>query len=194
MTPPSACKERILKAAEELIGEKGAAHLTLDAVAAKAGISKGGLLYHFKTKKALLEALLQAYCDSVCSSLQEQKRQFTAEAKSELHALLLVYFRSSHRPLHDRRLGVGLLGAIANDPELVAGISPTFDNIHDQLWGKLSSFDPDAAILWLAYKGLCFHELIGKDPFNETQREILAARMLELAENRARAISASTKD
>ena len=36
----------------------GAAHLTLDAVACKAGVSKGGLIHNFPTKDALLEAMV----------------------------------------------------------------------------------------------------------------------------------------
>ena len=35
--------------------------LTLDAVAAEAGVSKGGLLYHFASKPALLEALFDRW-------------------------------------------------------------------------------------------------------------------------------------
>ena len=49
-------RERILEAAERVITEVGAAHLTLDAVAQAAGVSKGGLLYHFPSKESLLVA------------------------------------------------------------------------------------------------------------------------------------------
>ena len=37
---------------------EGAAHLTLDAVAERAGVSKGGLLYNFHTKELLLQAMV----------------------------------------------------------------------------------------------------------------------------------------
>ncbi|MEN6627742.1 MAG: TetR/AcrR family transcriptional regulator [Candidatus Sumerlaeia bacterium] len=50
--------ESILAAAEEVVRESGAVHLTLDAVAARAGVSKGGLLYHFRNKEALIRAML----------------------------------------------------------------------------------------------------------------------------------------
>ncbi|MET7438782.1 TetR family transcriptional regulator [Streptomyces sp. NPDC005496] len=49
-------RERILDAAEELI-TSGQVPPALDAVAAAAGVSKGGLLYHFD-KQALLSALV----------------------------------------------------------------------------------------------------------------------------------------
>ncbi|MFI9123538.1 TetR/AcrR family transcriptional regulator [Streptomyces bikiniensis] len=49
-------RERILDAAEELV-VSGQVPPALDAVAARAGVSKGGLLYHFD-KQALLSALV----------------------------------------------------------------------------------------------------------------------------------------
>ena len=54
---PSA-RDRVLDAYETLLIEHGGAAVTLDAVAAAAGVSKGGLLYHFASKEALAAGLL----------------------------------------------------------------------------------------------------------------------------------------
>ena len=54
---PSA-RDRVLDAYETLLIEAGPAASTLDAVAAAAGVSKGGLLYHFASKDALAAGLL----------------------------------------------------------------------------------------------------------------------------------------
>ena len=40
-------RRRLLDAATAVVRRDGARALTLDAVAAEAGVSKGGLLYHF---------------------------------------------------------------------------------------------------------------------------------------------------
>lgn len=40
-------KKRLLAAASEIVEEEGVVKLTLEAVAQRAGMSKGGLLYHF---------------------------------------------------------------------------------------------------------------------------------------------------
>ncbi len=58
MTEPNA-QTRILDAAELLVRTRGVTGLTLDAAAHAAGVSKGGLLYHFASKEALLDALLK---------------------------------------------------------------------------------------------------------------------------------------
>ncbi|MEV7604956.1 helix-turn-helix domain-containing protein [Paenarthrobacter sp. NPDC089322] len=52
-------KDSVLDAFEALLIEVGERAATLDAVAKRAGVSKGGLLYHFPNKEALISALLE---------------------------------------------------------------------------------------------------------------------------------------
>lgn len=52
-------RTRVLDAAEAIVQARGVAGLTLEAAARDAGVSKGGLLYHFASKEALLDALLR---------------------------------------------------------------------------------------------------------------------------------------
>lgn len=47
----------ILQAAAEVVLKSGAYAMTLEAVAAQAGVGKGGLLYHFPNKEALIEGM-----------------------------------------------------------------------------------------------------------------------------------------
>ncbi|RZQ65220.1 TetR/AcrR family transcriptional regulator [Amycolatopsis suaedae] len=58
MPRPSA-REQILDAYREILIEHGPVAVTLEAVAARAEVSKGGLLYHFGSKDALLDGLLE---------------------------------------------------------------------------------------------------------------------------------------
>lgn len=53
----SATRERLLDAFEHLLLTHGTRAATLDAVAAQAGVSKGGLLYHFPSKASLEDGL-----------------------------------------------------------------------------------------------------------------------------------------
>jgi AcrR family transcriptional regulator len=52
-------RDRILNAAESVILDSGGRTFTLDAVAERAGISKGGLVYTFATKDGLVRAALE---------------------------------------------------------------------------------------------------------------------------------------
>jgi len=51
-------RDRILDTFEAILTAEGERGATLDAVAAKAGVSKGGLLYHFRNRDALVDGLL----------------------------------------------------------------------------------------------------------------------------------------
>lgn len=55
---PPALKDRVLDAAEAVVVSQGIANLTLDAVAAEARLSKGGLLHYFPSKDHLVEGLV----------------------------------------------------------------------------------------------------------------------------------------
>ncbi len=73
--PPPDAPTRILDAAETLVRARGVTGLTLDAAAQTAGVSKGGLLYHFASKEALLDALLKR----LASFIQEDFEQGVAD-------------------------------------------------------------------------------------------------------------------
>ena len=56
--PKRDSRESILQAAENIVARRGPAHLTLETAAHEAKVSKGGLFYHFRSKEALLEAMI----------------------------------------------------------------------------------------------------------------------------------------
>lgn len=56
-------RDRILSAAERLLVIRGVDAIRLDAVAAEAGVSKGGLLHHFPNRQALVRGVVQRLVD-----------------------------------------------------------------------------------------------------------------------------------
>lgn len=56
-------RDRILDALEDELLDAGPEAPSLDAVAARASVSKGGVLYHFSSKDVMLEALLRRWVD-----------------------------------------------------------------------------------------------------------------------------------
>ncbi|WP_285727927.1 TetR/AcrR family transcriptional regulator [Psychromicrobium xiongbiense] len=64
-------RTRILDALEELLLTEGDRAATLDAVAAAAGVSKGGLLYHFGSREALGEGLVERFRELGRRELEE---------------------------------------------------------------------------------------------------------------------------
>ncbi|MUN55300.1 TetR family transcriptional regulator [Kocuria koreensis] len=59
MVEVMSAKSRVLDAYESILIAEGERAATMDAVAARADVSKGGLLYHFKDKTSLAEGLIE---------------------------------------------------------------------------------------------------------------------------------------
>src|SRR5689334_2348972 len=109
-------REAILEAAEAVVAEAGAAHLTLDAVAARAGMSKGGLLYHYRSKEALLQGMLARLLERVDCDRKRFEDELGDSPAADLQAHVMAGFQQHP----DReRVSAALLAAGANDPRLL---------------------------------------------------------------------------
>lgn len=60
---PEVIRRALLDHAARIVMEQGLASLTVQAVAAAAGVTKGGLFHHFPTKQALVDAVLRDLLD-----------------------------------------------------------------------------------------------------------------------------------
>lgn len=109
-------RQRILDAAESLAREQGSANISLDAVAARAGLSKGGLLYNFPTKAKLLEALVEQYIGRAEEALARSEEVH----KAGPNAVALAYIDYYRQEIctHPKPAS-GILAAIAENPELI---------------------------------------------------------------------------
>jgi len=80
-------RDGLLDAAERVVMREGAGQLTMDAVAAEAGVSKGGVLYAFPTKDALIDAMFErvfAPADEIADAVVERSGD-TPEARIRGH-------------------------------------------------------------------------------------------------------------
>jgi AcrR family transcriptional regulator len=157
-------REKVLDAAAELVGQIGSGRLTLEAVAERAGLSKGGLLYNFPTKEALLEGMVQRLVDEVAAERHVLRSQ--AGPGRNLEARLCTAALLTLRKGRRKKTANGLLAASAENPRL---LDPVREVIKATLVNlKASSDDLDAAILgWLVVEGLNGLEMHDLSPFSE---------------------------
>jgi AcrR family transcriptional regulator len=172
-------RDRILEAAERLVAEVGAARLTLDAVAHGAGVSKGGLLYHFPSKESLLSALAHRYAESMEQCIEAAKTNLDESGKSrDLKAAILGMLSGDSR---SRAISAVLLATAANEPALLEVIRECVAEYTEELASKCSHF-PRAAIVTLAVDGLKMREALRISPFTEEQRAQIVQELLRMAE------------
>jgi len=172
-------RERILEAAAELVREIGAGRLTLDAVAERAGLSKGGLLYNFPSKDALLQGMLERMIEEVSA----QKAALRVELKGRRNAEVLASIEAALKTRCDQMKGFasGLLAASAENPSL---LEPARKAIKEEWTSiKATSDDPEAAMLaWLAIEGLSSLEMHDLSPVSKPDRDIVITAVRRLLE------------
>ena len=92
--PRSALIKRLaLDTAAEIIAQKGYGGTSLKDVAAKMGISRAGLYYHFPTKETILEALIE----EVTVSSQRQSSAIAARAELDVEEALRIVTQTQVR-------------------------------------------------------------------------------------------------
>ncbi|MEW6234856.1 MAG: TetR/AcrR family transcriptional regulator [Candidatus Omnitrophota bacterium] len=181
---PRNAKDRILDCAEELVVEIGAGNLTLDAIAERAQISKGGLLYNFPTKESLLKAIVSRLIERF-DKLHEQVRNQIPEGpgrdlKAYVHARLEMSGAMNQFQIN-QNVCASLLAVFANDPKLVAPIREVFKKRLDTIEKSTSSFEK-AAIIAFAAEGLAFLELIQFSPLDKKKRKRFVKALMDWIE------------
>jgi AcrR family transcriptional regulator len=122
---------RILDAAEILVRDKGVTGLTLDATAQLARLSKGGLLYHFATKEALLDGLLKRMAELIGADFETSVAAQPDGHGRVARAILAWGLEGPEQQANDRsdRAAAVFLAAFHHDPGLLGPIRALFAKI-----------------------------------------------------------------
>lgn len=161
-------KERILDAFEELVIAHGMTGVTLEAVADRAGVSKGGLLYHFPSKEALVDGFGERLSDRV--------EQLVADAPTEPAEVVRWYLNYEIQGAGERRTFTSLLAALhANESDTTGFVLSVLDRLHE----PLTVVDPYVAeLVRLVGDGMYLSALLG---LRSTSTELRGRIVEELA-------------
>lgn len=150
--------DTIIDAAMTIVRDQGVARLTLDAAAKEAGISKGGVLYHFKSKDDLIRGMVQRLIDQ-CDQLNRDYYQREPDGPYRWARTLVRACFDPTGPANDP-VGGALLAAITVNPDLMAPIHAMYDRWRE----RIASDSPDierAGLICTAMDGLYFQRLMG---------------------------------
>ncbi len=177
--PKKSSKDLIIDAAEAVVMEKGAAHMSLDMVARKAGVSKGGLMYHFPNKEALLKDMV----DRLVAEFYIERTEKLQGLKETKGRGLKSCVMATLDPNEKRdRMALSILAAAAQAPILLDPLRVAHKEHLSELMASGLPFER-AAIVSLASDGLMFLELLHLTPFNKGQRSMILKEMIRLIES-----------
>ena len=127
-------RNRILNAAECVALRDGVAHLTLDAVAAEAGLSKGGFLYNFSTKEALVRGMVQRLIEQTEAEIARLMDADSNPRGRTLRAYLGTTF-PERGGVSERvnQIAAVLLSAVLTDPKLLEPVREHFGIMQKRL-------------------------------------------------------------
>ncbi|AWF80847.1 hypothetical protein BTJ40_08545 [Microbulbifer sp. A4B17] len=166
-------KAAIVRAAEEVVRERGARKLTLDAVATQCGLSKGGLIHHFRTKQSLLKAMLEAAISREDGTVSS----FVSSGDSLLVSRLKSIFELMD---DDEGLPRSLIAAVAEDPMLLGPVKDKEEQWRRDICDAYR--DPEMAeLLILAAQGMFLGRVLGVVNSEDPIIERLQGRLLALS-------------
>ncbi|RUS65648.1 HTH-type transcriptional regulator TtgR [Saezia sanguinis] len=112
---PERVRAQLLEACAHMILAQGVAGLTLDAVAQMAGVSKGGLLHHFASKQALLDALYNELLEQMDAQVSNAMKKDPLPFGSFSRAYITVNTTGSSQKKQARLIEVMMLESLSQE-------------------------------------------------------------------------------
>jgi AcrR family transcriptional regulator len=165
-----------LEAATRIIARDGPGRLTLDAIARESGLSKGGVMHQFRTKEAVLKALLERQMEHFEEfSTRYMAKVSETSANPNLATQLATVREAATSP---NSTALALVAAMVENPGLM--VLPREREMQRVEAIKAEAADPELALLrWAAARGLLLSGLFGMSPLGKDEHQRLFARLLD---------------
>ena len=150
--PPATTPNAILEAAIRVAGRDGLLATTLDKVAAEAGITKGGVLYHFASKDELLTRMMEHFAAEVEQGLITRIADDPVADRRWVRAMIdLVFAPETEKgadangaprglpPEMTHKFILAMLAAFAANPALLNVIKPFMERMRNRVHPPFAS-------------------------------------------------------
>jgi AcrR family transcriptional regulator len=173
-------KNKILNSAEVVVLRDGVAHLTLDAVAAESGLSKGGVLYNYPSKDALVRGMVERLIQQTDSEIARLAALDPQPRGRLLRSYLRVAFPGDGTALaHANQVGAVLLTAVLTNPVLLDPVRRHSAEMQERFLDD--GLDEAAVhIVRLAADGLWLSEMLGMPGAKGEARAAVIERLFDL--------------
>jgi AcrR family transcriptional regulator len=186
-------RERILDAAERLILERGMSRLSVEAVIAEVGLSKGGFFHHFATKGALILAILDRLVSRVNGHVAELAAKDPEPRGARLRAQIAASFDSKQREAEaPQALLLAFVEAVHSQP----AVKRRARKLNAETFARdVGEGIPEgrAMLIQFALDGFWLSEAVGTAALTSTQKRALRDALTALAWPEARAAPSATR-
>lgn len=170
-------RQKILRAAAQIINTKGVLALTLEAVAKEAEISKGGLFYHFASKDDLMKGMN----DFIMKTFLDDLERIASDDPRHKGKWTRAYTNLTFNLLDNEfEMNLAFLSAVATSPDLVKSMSKDLRVLQKHI--ENDRINPIlSTIVRLAVDGMYFNQLYGLN-LREDLRDQVLNYLLSLTE------------
>jgi AcrR family transcriptional regulator len=171
-------KDIILDAFEDYVLEVGAANFTLEGVAKHAKISKGGLLYHFPSKKDLLRELIERAVTVKFKKRDEIAKTLPHTPEKMLKAHVIAWLNN---PDGKNRLFTSIMTIMSHYPEFLDAVEVKYNNAVE-IYCRKGMNKTMVDIIMLAVDGFLVHNTIKTGMFTQEEIKALEEKLLLMCE------------
>lgn len=171
-------KSRVLQAAGQVVLQRGVSGLTLEAVADAAGLSKGGLLYHYSSKDALVTAMVRYLASDTDERIAEHQLDDRAPGGWTRGYLQTCAMDGADA---EGRLATAILAAGATDPGLLAPLRERQAGWRQAL-GDDGIDRITAHVVRLAADGLWMNDIFGLPVLSDDERAAVLEQLERLTD------------
>lgn len=170
-------RESIIDSAMSIVRDQGVTKLTLDMAAKVAGLSKGGVLYHFKSKDDLIRGMVQRLIESYEALHLEYYNKEPIGPYRWARTVVRTTF-DPRGPAADP-VGGALLAAVAVNPDLLTPLHEKFLE-----WSRrITSDSPNpvlAGLVCMAMDGYIFERMLKIPPCEDASYSQIMQQALDL--------------
>lgn len=173
----SSTHDKIIDAAMAIVRDLGVAKLTLDAAAKRAGLSKGGVLYHFNSKDDLIRGMVERLIHQ-CDTLHLAYYDKEPEGPYRWARAVVQTTFDPNGPASDKVSGA-LLASVTVNPALVTPIQAKYEEWME----RINSDSPDpmlAGLVCMAMDGYSFERIMGLELCDQDKQNKMKQYILDL--------------
>lgn len=171
-------RDAILDAAERVVMRNGLKGTTVDAVAVEAGVSKGGLFYHFASKQEMLQRVIDRHVEKYLELRDKIILELPDSKSRKLRAMLQAFFSEPMR--HKDSLSNIL--ALLDDATLREKIYLLKKKMFEEM-SQDTARPEQAALAMMAVDGLWMSNMYGAPLFSEELMKKVMDELLRIIDD-----------
>lgn len=172
-------QQKILDAAQAVVARDGAARLTLDAVALEAGISKGAVVYDYRSKQALLQAMVGRAVETDNAFNRAAAEPYKDGGSEIIRGRIAAAAQPFPEPF--RLIALNICAALAQDEQLRQAIQANQKAVIADI-ARTSTQPRGALLAYLALEGLKLLETLDYHRWPDEERTRLLSEMAWLVD------------